>query len=442
VGDFDGDGNSRALSGRASADMHSFDSAGAAQTVDSYSMNRPDNGWSPYIELADLTGDGVLDLVGGDTYRKYGNPSDAVLTAYVAVAPGLPGGGFDEGAAYVMYPNAAAGSEAVFYHVDAYHAGQAIAGGPPEELMFIDEEAGMIRVWEGPFGPGGPSKVTSTPLPARHHDVVDSYSTNITDGRVIFTDVSGDGVADMVYIEEEIPRGVRVLHGDGAGGFVDVQRKNVRLPLNDILIEICDFDGDGDLDLLQYGEKFVGGVYSSGMSVRLNDGTGRFGLFVDSVYPAISGFPPRYSMADLDEDGVLDAVYIVDDELRVRRGSPDGALGPELVFGVPEQQISSIDNGALIAEMHHPDLEPGVRRFVVGDPYFGTTSHPLIEIGCLQFGCQADLSGDFVVGSEDLGVLLAGWGTPGPADLDGSGSVDSADLGILLAAWGGCVSGG
>jgi hypothetical protein len=51
--------------------------------------------------------------------------------------------------------------------------------------------------------------------------------------------------------------------------------------------------------------------------------------------------------------------------------------------------------------------------------------------------CPADLDGDGVVDSADLGALLSAWGTPA-ADLDGNGIVDSADLGALLSAWGMC----
>ncbi len=48
-----------------------------------------------------------------------------------------------------------------------------------------------------------------------------------------------------------------------------------------------------------------------------------------------------------------------------------------------------------------------------------------------------DSSGD--VGSADLAVLLAAWGSGfATPDLDNSGMVDSADLAILLAAWGSC----
>jgi hypothetical protein len=48
-----------------------------------------------------------------------------------------------------------------------------------------------------------------------------------------------------------------------------------------------------------------------------------------------------------------------------------------------------------------------------------------------------DLDANGIVDGGDLGILLAGWGTPSPtADLDSDGTVDGADLGILLANWG------
>lgn len=57
--------------------------------------------------------------------------------------------------------------------------------------------------------------------------------------------------------------------------------------------------------------------------------------------------------------------------------------------------------------------------------------------------CLADLDGDGVVNSADLGLMLVAWGDCGkkgdcPADLDGNRRVDSADIGGLLAAWGAC----
>ena len=46
-----------------------------------------------------------------------------------------------------------------------------------------------------------------------------------------------------------------------------------------------------------------------------------------------------------------------------------------------------------------------------------------------------DLDNDGLVTGADLGLLLAGWGQPGPTDLNGDGTTNGADLGLLLAAW-------
>ena len=51
-------------------------------------------------------------------------------------------------------------------------------------------------------------------------------------------------------------------------------------------------------------------------------------------------------------------------------------------------------------------------------------------------GHPADLDGDGIVGSSDLGIILANWGGSGLGDLDGDGVVGASDLGILLAAFG------
>jgi len=57
-----------------------------------------------------------------------------------------------------------------------------------------------------------------------------------------------------------------------------------------------------------------------------------------------------------------------------------------------------------------------------------------VELG---FGEAPDQNGDGVVGSDDLGALLAAWGGDCPiADIDADGVVGSGDLGILLASWG------
>jgi hypothetical protein len=59
---------------------------------------------------------------------------------------------------------------------------------------------------------------------------------------------------------------------------------------------------------------------------------------------------------------------------------------------------------------------------------------------CSDAICPADINQDGVVSGQDLGLLLADWGTnPGSAaDLDGDGEVGGSDIGLLLASWGIC----
>ena len=58
-------------------------------------------------------------------------------------------------------------------------------------------------------------------------------------------------------------------------------------------------------------------------------------------------------------------------------------------------------------------------------------------------GCVADINGDGVTDTADLGILIAAFGssvTPGTgADFNGDGVVDTADLGILIGVFGGCT---
>ncbi len=55
--------------------------------------------------------------------------------------------------------------------------------------------------------------------------------------------------------------------------------------------------------------------------------------------------------------------------------------------------------------------------------------------------CSAvDLDGNGQVGSSDLGLLIAAWGTCSgcPADINGDGKVDGGDLAQIIAFWGPC----
>ncbi|MCH2162250.1 MAG: hypothetical protein MK085_10300 [Phycisphaerales bacterium] len=64
---------------------------------------------------------------------------------------------------------------------------------------------------------------------------------------------------------------------------------------------------------------------------------------------------------------------------------------------------------------------------------------PKLRITLAAPPCPADFTGDGVVDSADLGILLAYWGPkPNNGDINGDGVTDAADLGLLLSMWGDC----
>src|SRR5262249_35720985 len=50
--------------------------------------------------------------------------------------------------------------------------------------------------------------------------------------------------------------------------------------------------------------------------------------------------------------------------------------------------------------------------------------------------CPGDLTGDGIVGQEDLGQLLGAYGVSAAGDIDCDGITGQTDLGILLGAYG------
>jgi len=76
-----------------------------------------------------------------------------------------------------------------------------------------------------------------------------------------------------------------------------------------------------------------------------------------------------------------------------------------------------------------------------GDGFVDQTDVDIIDgvVDPCAASCAGDLDGTGAVGSGDLAILLAAWGSSdAAADLDGSGTVGSGDLAVLLAAWGSC----
>ena len=111
-----------------------------------------------------------------------------------------------------------------------------------------------------------------------------------------------------------------------------------------------------------------------------------------------------------------------------------------------------IFNGPFVYEA---DATPSLAGTIVCENEVGQISANYSDLGgnCVMQSCEgcefaaeipcpADLDGNGVVNSADLGLLATVWNSDGSAvegaDIDGDGVVGPADLGLLIGAWGPC----
>lgn len=162
-----------------------------------------------------------------------------------------------------------------------------------------------------------------------------SYATASTPRRVIVADVNGDGIPDLVAINQSSDT-VSVFIGAGAGVFAaGVQYATGDQPDN---VAAADLNGDGRLDLV------VPNASSGNVSVFLGNGDGTFAAKVD--YP--TGFTPLgLALADITGDGELDIVLtmVSSNLLLILPGNGDGtfAAGLGVPTGVGPNAVVAVD---------------------------------------------------------------------------------------------------
>lgn len=101
------------------------------------------------------------------------------------------------------------------------------------------------------------------------------------------------------------------------------------------------------------------------------------------------------------------------------------------------------ENGLLLLDMTNITLGTATTEI----PIFGEVTVQLEEfyadglLAVTPIGtfCQSDLDGDGFVGTDDLLMAIADWGSnESDADVDQDGTVGTSDILILLADWGSC----
>ncbi|NNF14265.1 MAG: VCBS repeat-containing protein [Gemmatimonadetes bacterium] len=248
--------------------------------------------WTNKVELADLNGDGRLDLLfanGGD----YSNPGEPEMNRAFYARPGAP---FQEATTRVF--GSAPDLTRVIKAAD-------LTGDGVVDVFVGNTYQTPSRLFIG-NGSGGFTEETSGRLPSMPLSLGDAEPG----------DVDGDGDLDLVLADwgpgDNMTNDggrTRLWLNDGSGRFIDATSE--RMP--DLRVrfswdlEFVDVDNDLDLDVLVSCKRCAGGF------LFRNDGVGTFEMDRRGLPQYTNNY--EYEAMDLDGDGFLDLATINDGDI-------------------------------------------------------------------------------------------------------------------------------
>ncbi len=412
---------------------------------------RLDSEFHPGVTIGDVTGDGKPDIITTTLYL--GN---------TVVYPGDGQGAFGSPVRLVLGSNPSA-----FVVSDLNGDGKpdlaAISYSPPELVTRLGDGAGG-------FGPSslfvlgnGPHALTVEDLngdaiPDFVMAVYSSLDIGLGDGaggaavrvltlgsrpaEVVLADFDGDGVLDIATARADPPWAISTLRGLGGGSFGAESIYAVGdLPF---ALTVADLRSSGRKDLVMLSDRTMS------LETLLNDGSGHFVAGTKRTL-TVSGCQSLI-MADLNEDGLPDALLACDTSIQVLLGNGAGGFVAPSSIGANARWIAAGDlNGD--GHLDLVALRPASTRAEVyfGDGHGNLSGPILTDLPHLQAGglVLTDLDGDgrldivtaaFADGKDVLDVMFGDgtgrFGRPrsfssivsatpvAAADLDGDGRPD------------------
>ena len=299
-------------------------------------------------------------------------------------------------------------------------------------------------------------------------------------------DIDGDGDSD-IFVATGFGLQNRLFRNDGSGNFTDVSNQLPQESTRHAGCAFGDFDRDGDLDLLSGGWTYPGySIPGTPLQLYVNDGTGQFTNQTSTWFPSNVYTWYDVNVADLDNDGDLDAlthndILIINQGGRFdlfpfnnngrfglgrfsdyefgdvdRDGRPDVIMLDNIHY-VALRNAGSSPSGNIIWENKTFEWLPDYRQVEIGvnntdftdwdgdgdlDLVAGTNGRYFTEILRL-YNLTRNLIGD-VDGNQNVDILdalitaqfVAGWGNLTPAqqaaaDVDGSPGVTITDALVI-----------
>ena len=240
----------------------------------------------------------------------------------------------------------------------------------------------------------------------------------------------------------------------------------------------ADFDHDGWEDIVEVNGRNAGEWASEAEYVYRNTGDGQFTRLAAKTGFALAADARCVATCDYDRDGDLDLVVLVNaGPLKLYRNDAVSASGGPswLMLDLRATASSRVVTHGIGAVVSCTVGGESSRRFVHSGSGFHSSSEPVVHFGfpssatiadevridwpsgqttvltsvplrtraTIAAPAAADLDADGQVGASDLGLLLAEWGATNRAlramrraDLDHDGVVGASDLSRLLLAWG------